>query len=127
MIDATLDTVVLVDLIRKQRQAQEMVGRFAHLAASHVVLGELLLGGLKTTRLGEMNKISVALEGVSILDGDADTAGIYARLRWRLEEEGIPIPQNDLWIAAASIRAGVPLITRDRHFRRVSGLTVLEY
>jgi tRNA(fMet)-specific endonuclease VapC len=127
MTDVTLDTNVIVDLIRMRESARHSVAPFLNPAASHVVFGELLLGGMKTRRPGEMNRIFRALEGISILNADAATAEIYARLRWQVEQDGFPIPQNDLWIAAVSIQAGVPLVTRDRHFRRIPELKVLEY
>ncbi len=59
---------------------------------------------------------------MTLLHGDGNTAVIYAGLRRDLERKGKMIPQNDLWIAAASIQADVPLITRDQHFRRISQL-----
>ncbi|MHB0980923.1 MAG: PIN domain-containing protein [Thermoleophilia bacterium] len=46
------------------------------------------------------------------------------RLRGRLRRKGRPIPTNDLWIAAGAFEHGVPLLTRDDHFRHVDGLLV---
>jgi predicted nucleic acid-binding protein len=36
------------------------------------------------------------------------------------------IPVNDVWIAALAIESGLPLLARDEHFSRVSGLTVIQ-
>jgi len=44
-----------------------------------------------------------------------------------LKMAGTPIPENDLWIAAAALEHGLPLATRDAHFRHVPGLTVLDW
>jgi len=44
-----------------------------------------------------------------------------------LDLAGAPIPENDLWIAAAVPEHGLPLATRDAHFNRVPGLTVPEW
>ncbi len=36
------------------------------------------------------------------------------------------IGQNDLWIAASALEAGLPLLTRNRrHFGQIDGLTVI--
>jgi predicted nucleic acid-binding protein len=36
------------------------------------------------------------------------------------------IPINDIWIAALAIETQVPLLARDAHFSRVTGLSVIE-
>ena len=92
-----------------------------------MVLGELQLGILKSKNPREELKVFEALLGITILDANGYTAFIYASIRRELEESGASIPQNDIWIAASSIQAGVPLITRDEHFRRISGLKVISY
>ena len=51
------------------------------------------------------------------------TSRIYARIRDALRTKGRPIPANDLWIAAQAIEHGLPLLSRDRHFDVVSGVT----
>jgi predicted nucleic acid-binding protein len=82
---------------------------------------------MKSNEPMEMSHVFGAFEGTTILNGDAETAAIYARVRWRLESQGLRIPENDIWIAAASIQARLPLITRDLHFQRIPELTVLAY
>jgi predicted nucleic acid-binding protein len=39
---------------------------------------------------------------------------------------GVKIPVNDVWIAALAVESGLPLLARDEHFSRVSGLTVIQ-
>jgi tRNA(fMet)-specific endonuclease VapC len=46
----------------------------------------------------------------------------YGRVKWRLKAKGQPIPENDLWIAAAALCHGLTLVTRDTHFEEVEGL-----
>jgi len=127
MIDCSLDTCTLIDLMKGRKDAEKAVGPFVHVGISHVVLGELLLGGHKASRPHEIDKILEALKGVTILNGDALTAAIYAELRFELEQHGNRIPENDLWIAAVSLQANVPLVTRDEHFHRVPQLKALVY
>ncbi len=51
-------------------------------------------------------------------------AEIYRDLR----KMGIPIADNDLWIAATAVYHGVALVTDDRkHFERIKGLNVVAH
>jgi len=127
MIDCSLDTCVLIDLIKGRKDAEKVVSRFAHLGISHIVLGEWLLGGHKASNPRETDKILNSLEGITILSSNALTSAIYAEMRFELEKQGGLIPQNDIWIAAVSLQANVPIITRDDHFRRIPRLKVLGY
>ena len=127
MIDCCLDTCVLVDLIKGLSRAETAVDQFSQPGISHVVLGELLLGTLKSSQPeAETRKVLAALSGITVIHADPKTSTLYAGTRFALEKLGFPIPQNDMWIAAAAIQVGVPLVTRDEHFRRVPKLILLE-
>lgn len=127
MIECALDTSVIIDLIKGSTGVGRLIGRYARLGISHVVLGELLLGRHKAAHPNETFKIIEALKGITVLSADAITAEIYAQIRFELEKQGKPIPQNDIWIAATALLINVPLITCDQHFRRIPQLKVLEY
>jgi len=45
-------------------------------------------------------------------------------LKQRLKEKGRPLPDNDIWIAAAAKHHGMVLVTRDRHFNEVDDLQI---
>ena len=51
----------------------------------------------------------------------------YANLRTALEQHGEPMGNLDLMIAAQALAAGVILVSNDRVFRRVKGLTVEDW
>jgi tRNA(fMet)-specific endonuclease VapC len=128
MIDCTLDSTTLVDIARGKVLPPPLSSRFSSAGLSHVVLGELLLGVLKSSNPEmEQQKTFRILRGLTVLHGDQKTATIYASVRCNLERRGAIIPHNDIWIAAASIQSDVPLITRDQHFRRVRELQLIEY
>jgi tRNA(fMet)-specific endonuclease VapC len=56
---------------------------------------------------------------------DATAAAAHGRLRAQLRQAGTPIGDFDEMIAAHALSVGAVLVTNDeRHFRRVSGLTV---
>jgi tRNA(fMet)-specific endonuclease VapC len=48
-------------------------------------------------------------------------------LKQRLKEKGRPLPENDIWIAAAAKRHEMVLVTRDRHFREVEDLQTADW
>jgi len=127
MIDCTVDSTTLIDALRGKQLDHAISSRFSKAGISHVALGELLLGVYKSSNPQELSKTVRFVKGMTLLHGDENTAVIYAGLRHNLERQGNMIPQNDIWIAAASIQADVPLVTRDPHFRRISQLKLVEY
>ena len=53
------------------------------------------------------------------------SAEIYGSLRAELESHGRTIGNNDLWIAAHALAAGLTLVTNnEKEFRRVPGLRI---
>ena len=62
--------------------------------------------------------------GAARLDVDELTARKWATMKAKLAAAGTPIPENDIWIAAAAARHGLTLVTHDTHFRRVAGLSL---
>jgi tRNA(fMet)-specific endonuclease VapC len=127
MIDCSVDSVALIDLLRNEPKVISALSDFSEIGISHVVLGELILGALKSGNQDELRRTFALVEGMTLLHADNTTSLIYALIRRDLEQRGTPIPQNDLWIAAVSIQANVPLITRDHHFSRIPELQVLDY
>ncbi len=59
-----------------------------------------------------------------VLPLDLATAHCYGTLKAALRKKGLPIPENDLWIAASAIQYGLILATRDRHFEQIEGLQI---
>ena len=43
-------------------------------------------------------------------------------LRW-----GRPLPENDIWIATVAVQHGLPVVSRDEHFRDVDGLELVRW
>jgi tRNA(fMet)-specific endonuclease VapC len=56
---------------------------------------------------------------------DESTTHLYARVFADLRAQGTPIPTDDVWIAALAMQHGLPLYTRDAHFRAVPGLATM--
>ena len=127
MIECTVDSTTIIDTLRGKLEVARALTQFSEIGISHIVLGELLLGVFKSLDSGELNRTLRVIRGMTLLHGDGDTAVIYAGIRRDLERQGSTIPQNDIWIAAVSLQANLPLVSRDQHFRRISQLQLVEY
>jgi tRNA(fMet)-specific endonuclease VapC len=93
-----------------------------------IALGELYKGAEKSARRAHNRQLlDDFLQVAALLYPDSATAEIYARIAVALEAKGQVIPENDVWIAAFALECDMPLATRDAHFRRVDGLTVIEW
>ena len=95
---------------------------------SVVTEAELRFG---VARLPQARKLGIAvaefLLRVEALPWDSAAAQSYARLRATLEEEGMPVGNLDLMIAAQALAEGTTLVTNDRVFRRVKGLRIEDW
>ena len=56
-----------------------------------------------------------------------ETATHYASIRQQLKRAGVPLPANDVWIAALARQHDLPILSRDTHFDAVPGLTRLSW
>ena len=64
-------------------------------------------------------------EEVSIINSTEDTAKIYASIKSDLKQQGKPIPENDIWIAAIAIENNKSLVTNDQHFSFIKNLKII--
>jgi predicted nucleic acid-binding protein len=94
-----------------------------------IVLAELLAGFAAGTRV-EKNRDELAQFMASprahLLKPDEKTAHHYAEVYATLRKKGLPIPTNDLWIAALARQHRLPLFSLDAHFAAVPGLALID-
>jgi len=68
------------------------------------------------------------LPALDILEFDAASAEVYGDLRATLEARGQRLGEADLMIAAVALRNDLALVSGNtRHFRRVPGLTLVNW
>lgn len=92
------------------------------------VLGELLYGALNSAKTEKNEQIIQKFAAYSlVMQVDEAVAVRYAKVRNSLKKKGTPIPENDIWIAAACLELEVPLLSRDGHFNFVDGLKVINW
>lgn len=93
---------------------------------SPIVLGELEFG-IEKSAYPERNRarLQTVIDGFAVITLNAATSRAYGRIRCELERRGLPIGNNDQWIAAQALALGATLVTDNlREFERVPGLHV---
>lgn len=88
-----------------------------------VVLGEYRFG-IKAARDRKTREkwLDAVEAAMTVLGTDSATARSYADVREELRQARTPIPENDIWIAALARQHGLPVLSRDVHFDRVSSI-----
>jgi tRNA(fMet)-specific endonuclease VapC len=94
--------------------------------ASVITYGELMYGVSKSNQKEVV--IAILQEMMQILPPaplPVAAGAVYGEVRAELEARGKIIGNNDLWIAAHALAAGLILVTNnEREFRRVKGLKI---
>jgi len=121
-----LDTNVVSDLVRRPQgvvaERIRVVGE-SEVATSVIVAAELRYGAAKKGSERLTAQLEAVLRVLEVHPFEAPADRVYGDLRARLEREGRPIGANDLLIAAQALSGGLTLVTDDREFDRVAGLT----
>ncbi|MEY2879562.1 MAG: hypothetical protein RLZZ15_1942 [Verrucomicrobiota bacterium] len=74
------------------------------------------------------DEVARHLEPFTVIEVGEQIAWTASRLSRDLDRRGLPIGDNDVWIAATALAYRLPLVSRNaRHFARVPGLHVEEY
>lgn len=122
-----MDTNILSDFIDQElgRVAQRMslIGTDT-LCTSIIVAGELRSGAEKRKSRRLTMLVDGTLERFPVLPLEAPFDQTYGRLRAQLEAAGRPLDGNDLLIAAHALSLDCVMVTADRAFVQVPGLTV---
>jgi tRNA(fMet)-specific endonuclease VapC len=119
-----LDTNGLSALVEGELVLRPILSKANRVAIPVVALGEYRYGiSQSRDRLRYEQWLADYLPGFQILDIDERTTFSYSAVRAELKKAGKPIPSNDIWIAALCRQHSLPLLSRDRHFDAVAGLT----
>lgn len=126
-----LDTNICIYIIKQQPPA--VLNRFhefqiGDIAISAITLSELRYGVAKSAY---QEKNGAALDEfiipLEVVPFDEQAAAAYGTIRSTLEKEGTPIGSMDLLIAAHAVSLGIALVTNTREFKRIPGLTILDW
>lgn len=121
--DVALDTNQVIAFFNGDESMREWVETLPVVFLPVIVVGELKFGALKSKRsAANLDKTDAFLHQCTVLPISETTSFHYAHVKLALQAAGTPIPENDVWIAAACIEHGLPLATDDSHMERVNGL-----
>lgn len=115
----------------RQKRSEAIMRRFAQLrpgeaAISVIAYGELLYGAMKSSAPSSaVERLHNLIQELWPLPLPESAGETYGRIRADLEARGEMIGNNDLWIAAHAVAAGLTLVTNnEKEFRRVRGLKI---
>lgn len=77
--------------------------------------------GNKEKQLEGINKF---LKNTNVFEVNSVTADYYGAISADLFKKGKPISNNDIWIAATAKQYDLTVITKDKYFLEVEGLSV---
>jgi predicted nucleic acid-binding protein len=55
----------------------------------------------------------------------AQAGDFYAAVKLARQRRGLMLDENDLWVAATALALGATLVSRDRDFAGINGLSVV--
>src|SRR5262249_47621034 len=125
-VRVSLDTNAYSALRRGHSEVVQRVRESEEVLLSAVVAGELLFGFRNGSRFQENLRALqefLAHPTVQLLPVTWHTSVVFGLISGALRKMGKPIPTNDIWIAAHAMEAGAILLSSDRHFEAVEGLS----
>ncbi len=127
-----LDSNVIIDIMngRSDKAFFEMTRHDkGEICVSAIVYSELLFGIEGSDRRERsLELLDRFLDGIEIIDFDAEAAKEYGRIRQFLRKSGTPIGERDTLIAAHANSRDLTLVTHNvREFVRVPGLEIADW
>jgi len=125
-----LDTNVVSALMSGERAAELRFTRhYPRLALSAIALAELRFGVANSGRpAANMRKLHDVLQYLDVVSFDEKCAAQYGALRKALEDDGRPLRDADLFIAASALAHNAILVTHNtRHFADIDGLQLEDW
>lgn len=123
-----LDTNAVSALLTGDKALGLVLAPIAKPHLPYVVLAEFLFGMRSSAQITRLQLLFRKLEAASLLlFPDRVTVELYAEIRSELKQQGTPIPEGDLWIAALARQHSLPIVSRDTHFDVVSSVSRLSW
>ena len=121
-----VDTNVIIRLLRSDERSVELFDMADEIYIPVIVAGELYYGAENSTKKQEnMQIFSDFISQYDVVDVDLPITKVYCEIKAQLKNDGVNIPENDLWIAAIAKHHQFTLITFDNHFSKINGLQVI--
>jgi predicted nucleic acid-binding protein len=129
-----LDTTAFSDLMRGSELTMVRLSQLSpmdRVVVCPVVRGEVRYG-IERLPLGRRRQ-DLEVKAARLFDAlvcepvPEIAADHYARIKTAANAKGLPLDENDLWIAATAMAIGATLVTRDRDYEAVAGLVVTDW
>lgn len=121
-----VDSDVVIDFFAGVEPGASVLGRL--LAGRRVLISAVTAFEIRAgiTRKKRLEQVERFLSVVPVLAFDREQADLAAASYTGLRRRGRLVGNQDLFLAAAAARAGVPILTRNReHFGRIEGVETL--
>ena len=120
-----LDTNIISAWLKGEKIIAHKIDEAAEVYIPINALGEMYYGAQYSTNVQvNIENIGKVIEQYEVLNTNEDTASFYGTIKASLRRKGKPIPENDIWIATIAQQHGLTLITRDKHFEEIDGLSI---
>ncbi len=120
-----VDSCVFITLLKTRRDpGEELMGRLdlTDLATCGMVRLEVIRGLATARACQRMDAFFDVMQNVTTDNNLWEDA---CELGWQVTRKGHNMPAQDIIIAACALRAGAAVLTFDRHFDVIPGLTVV--
>ena len=123
-----LDTNVVIELFKGNQAVLAFLEQQQNVFVAAAVLAELYLGAYRSSNeMKHITQIKAFLLRCTVLNADQATAESCAKIKAALLKKGKPIPENDIWIAAAALQYNLPLYTLDKHFSEIDTISLAQF
>ncbi|MDA0244089.1 MAG: type II toxin-antitoxin system VapC family toxin [Chloroflexi bacterium] len=123
-----LDTNIVVALFARDEAVVTAISQTTGLFIPAIVVGELAFGAHNSQqKAGNIQRMEDFIAEHVILDCNVQTAYKYGQIKGILKQQGRPIPENDIWIAAIAVQYQLPLVSRDNHFAHITHLNWIKW
>ncbi len=120
-----LDTNIVMAYFNSEASVRRHLKGDVLFYVSSIVAGEIL-HGIFNSKSQQQNLAAMRefLAFQTLLETDLTTAEFYGLLATQLGQRGLPIRDNDIWIAAHALQHNLIVVTRDSDFDRLTDLGV---
>ncbi|HEY4613585.1 MAG TPA: type II toxin-antitoxin system VapC family toxin [Bacteroidota bacterium] len=123
-----LDTNIVIALFGGDALVRKQISRITEVFIPSIVLGELYYGAFKSKLVqSNFDRLYELTLHSTILPCDQSIAEVYGYIKNQLRAKGLPVPENDIWIAAIAMHHNLTLVTRDDHFQAIDDITIASW
>jgi predicted nucleic acid-binding protein len=120
-----VDSSIFINLMKHRGDPAPWLYRWAgirNLAICGMVRVEVLRGVKSPKAYQGLNDFMDTMVNIPATNRLWDEA---AALAWKLDRQGLVIPETDVFIAVSALSIGAAVLTSDAHFRKIEGLRVM--